>query len=120
MPFSPSTVTGWPSVMSFVASSTLSTQGMPYSRAHELGLVNQVVPLSGLDEAVDAWVSDILRCAPLAVQATKQSALRGLEMPLSEAAATTFEAEIRRRSSLDAEEGPRAFAEKRQPIWRGE
>ena len=89
-------------------------------RASELGLVNQVVPLSGLDEAVDAWVPDILRCAPLAVRATKQSALRGLEMPLSEAAATTFEAEIRRRSSLDAEEGPRAFAEKRQPIWRGE
>ena len=97
----------------------LTGRHMSAARAYELGLVNEVVPLSDLDATVDAWVADILRCAPLAVRATKEAAMRGLDHPLPQAYYTAYESERKRRRSDDALEGPRAFAEKRTPDWKG-
>ncbi len=97
----------------------LTGRHIPAQRAYELGLVNEVVPLAKLDETVDGWVNDILRCAPLSVRSTKEAAMRGLAMPLEEAATARYEWEMRRRSSEDSVEGPRAFAEKRAPNWTG-
>jgi enoyl-CoA hydratase/carnithine racemase len=88
-------------------------------RAYELGLVNEVAPLADLDAAVDAWVEDILRCAPISVRATKEAAMVGLTMALPEAGEARYEWESKRRKSEDAVEGPRAFAEKRAPNWQG-
>ena len=96
----------------------LTGRHMPAARAYELGLVNQVVPLADLDAAVDEWVADVLRCAPLSVRATKEATMRGLDMPLAQAYYTEYEWERRRQRSEDALEGPRAFAEKRPPRWR--
>jgi enoyl-CoA hydratase/carnithine racemase len=90
--------------------------------AHEAlchGLVNQVVPSAALDAAVAGWVADILACAPLSVQATKQCALDGLGRPLADALATAYPLEERRRASRDSVEGPRAFAARRAPVWEG-
>jgi crotonobetainyl-CoA hydratase/dehydration protein DpgD len=97
----------------------LTGRHIPAQRAYELGLVSEVVPLVQLDSAVDQWVADIVRCAPLSVRSTKESALRGLEMPLQEAGRARYEWETRRRQSPDSVEGPRAFAEKRAPNWTG-
>ncbi len=97
----------------------LTGRHMSAQRGYELGVVNQVVPLAELDAAVDEWVNDILRCAPLSVRSTKEASLMGLEMTLQEAANARFEGEVRRRSSTDSIEGPRAFAEKRTPNWTG-
>ncbi|MEX2080781.1 MAG: enoyl-CoA hydratase-related protein [Dehalococcoidia bacterium] len=97
----------------------LTGRHIPAERAYQIGLVNEVVPLPDLDAAVDAWVQDILRCAPLSVRSTKESAMRGLEVSLAEAAVARFDWETRRRQSADAIEGPRAFAEKRAPNWTG-
>lgn len=97
----------------------LTGRHMPAKVAHQYGLVNEVVPLSDLDGAVEAFVEDILRCAPLSVRATKEASMRGLEMSLQEAASTQYEWESARRKSQDAIEGPRAFAEKRAPNWQG-
>ncbi|MEX2081775.1 MAG: enoyl-CoA hydratase-related protein, partial [Dehalococcoidia bacterium] len=88
-------------------------------RAFELGLVNEVVPLSALDDAVEHWVSDILECSPLSVRATKEAALRGLEMTLQDANATLYDNVARLAASQDMIEGPLAFAEKRKPRWAG-
>ncbi|MBA4181339.1 MAG: enoyl-CoA hydratase [Anaerolinea sp.] len=97
----------------------LTGRHIPAQRAYELGLVSEVVPLAQLDAAVDAWVNDILRCAPLSVRATKEAAMMGLNVSLPEAEKGRYEWEMRRRASSDAVEGPRAFAEKRAPNWQG-
>jgi len=92
---------------------------MSAARAYELGLVNDVVPAAGLDACVDGWVADILRCAPLAVRAAKESAAAAADMPLEQAFRTRFRWEEARMHSDDAREGPLAFAEKREPRWTG-
>jgi len=97
----------------------LTGRHIPAQRAYELGLVSEVVPLAQLDAAVDAWVNDILRCAPLSVRATKEAAMMGLNTSLPEAERGRYEWEMRRRTADDSVEGPRAFAEKRAPQWTG-
>ncbi len=97
----------------------LTGRHMSAARAYELGIVNEVVSLSDLDDAVDSWVGDVLRCAPLSVRASKEASMLGLDMSLPKAGSTHFEWESRRRESEDAVEGPRAFAEKRSPNWIG-
>jgi len=52
--------------------------------------------------------ADILRCAPLTVRATKEVAMRGLDLPLPKAYQTTYKTETLRRASADTQEGPRA------------
>ncbi|MEM7100898.1 MAG: enoyl-CoA hydratase-related protein [Pseudomonadota bacterium] len=97
----------------------LTGRHMSAKRAYELGLVNEVVPRAELDHCVAGWVADILRCAPLAVRATKQAAMQGLDTTLDQAFHKEYPAESRRQASEDAIEGPRAFAEKRAPDWQG-
>jgi enoyl-CoA hydratase/carnithine racemase len=96
--------------------------GRPLSaqRAYELGLVTEVVPAADLDAAVAGYVADIIACAPLSITAIRESVALGLGRPLAEAMAAAYPSEIRRAASRDSIEGPRAFAEKRAPVWTGE
>jgi enoyl-CoA hydratase/carnithine racemase len=91
--------------------------------AHEaqgLGLVNQVVPAKDLERTVRAVVDDLLACAPLALEATKQVMLQGLAEPdLAKAIGARYPAAERMLASTDAREGQRAFVEKRPPRWTG-
>ena len=88
--------------------------------AFRIGLINEVVPRAELDAAVERWVDDILACAPLSVRAIKQVARRTAHLTAKEAQAARLPAVVAALRSKDAEEGVRAFVEKRKPIWRGE
>jgi dehydration protein DpgD len=89
-------------------------------QALQWGLVNEVAEAGRLDQCVDAWIRDLLNSAPLSLRAIKEAALQSLDMPLEQAFITEFRWEQRRKHSHDAVEGPRAFVQKRQPVWRGE
>ena len=88
-------------------------------QASEMGLLNAVVPEDALLDKAFEYAARITKNAPLAVQATKRSVLDGLKVDMREA--YKIEARIAQEIFMteDAKEGPRAFAEKRQPNWSG-
>jgi enoyl-CoA hydratase/carnithine racemase len=88
--------------------------------AARVGLINQVVPRAELLARAHALANDLLLCAPLAVEAAKQVMLESCAEPdLQAAMRKTYSAAERMLASEDAKEGPRAFAEKRKPVWKG-
>jgi len=105
----------FPAAMEFL----LTAERFPATRALELGLLNEIVPEADLQEQALAWASRITANAPMAVQATKESVLRGLAVDQREAYKIEGELSGKVFSSNDAKEGPKAFAEKREPRWTG-
>jgi enoyl-CoA hydratase/carnithine racemase len=98
----------------------LTGEHIEAKRAQELGLVNEVVPASELAAAAGALAERILECSPLSVRATKQAALGSLDRPLPESIGVQqYPAVLELFRSEDCREGPRAFAEKRKPQWKG-
>lgn len=97
----------------------LTGKRIPAVDAERYGLVNQVVPASRLDEAVDRWVQEILKCAPLAVKAIKACVKETSDLSIDAAQFRRFPSLIAALQSEDAEEGPKAFREKRKPDWKG-
>jgi enoyl-CoA hydratase/carnithine racemase len=87
--------------------------------AHRYGLVNEVAPLAQLLATAERWAQEILECAPLAVRASKEAALVGLDLPLETALRRSYDNVQAHMASTDRVEGPRAFAEKRPPAWSG-
>jgi enoyl-CoA hydratase/carnithine racemase len=97
----------------------LTGRHMTAQEAHRLGVVNEVVPLADLMATATRWANEILECAPLSVRASKQAALEGLGHPLDAALRLPYSESERMQRSEDRVEGPRAFAEKRKPQWKG-
>lgn len=83
------------------------------------GLVNEVVPLGRLLERAFEIAREIAANAPLAVQATKELALRARD--LDRASGLRLEQAMNRllQETADAREGPAAFAERREPRFEG-
>ncbi|MEY5145684.1 MAG: hypothetical protein RL745_1055 [Actinomycetota bacterium] len=88
-------------------------------RAFSMGLVNEVVPAGSHLAAAQAMAAQIASMAPLSVQAGVRmvrrlaaSGFAGLTNEVAQMWAPVY-------SSEDAQEGPRAFAEKREPKWSG-
>jgi enoyl-CoA hydratase len=106
----------FPAAMEFL----LTAERFPATRALELGLLNEIVEPDALMDKARDWAHRITANAPLAVQATKESVMRGLAADNLKAA-YDIEQELASKVFMteDAKEGPKAFAEKRTPEWKG-
>lgn len=89
--------------------------------AYRIGLVQKVVPRDQLLDKAIQLAERICENAPGAVRTVKEATYRSLEMPLREALAQCglFDVRNRQTSAEDIEEGAKAFAEKRKPVYKG-
>jgi enoyl-CoA hydratase/carnithine racemase len=97
----------------------LMAKRLTAQEALSYGLINKVVPMEDLLSTADEYAQKLCEHGPLALRAIKELAVRSQSLPL--------EAGLRLESSFqsflgtteDAREGPRAFAEKRKPEYKG-
>jgi enoyl-CoA hydratase len=97
----------------------LCREDLPAKRAHELGLINHVVPDGQALAKAKEIAQRIAKNGPLAVKAIVAT-LRATEtLPEEEAFAIEQKHGMAVMGSEDAQEGPRAFFEKREPVFKG-
>jgi enoyl-CoA hydratase/carnithine racemase len=101
----------------------LTAEFVSAQKALSLGLVNEVVAPDQVMTVARDYARRILKCAPLAIQATKQGALRGLqyadvEQAMQAQADKKFDAVETMMASEDIREGLQAFMDKRKPQWK--
>jgi fatty-acyl-CoA synthase len=86
-----------------------------------LGFVTEVAPDGQALDVAKRWAAQILEASPLSVRASKEVVRLTRQMPIEEAqtAQMSFPAMVEMLNSEDAKEGPKAFAEKRTPAWKG-
>jgi len=97
----------------------LTAEPISAQKAYHYGIVNDVVPLADLLPTAMRYAELICKNGPLAVRKVKESALKGLGLPLKEALEQEMMYSGEVFSTEDAMEGIRAFAEKRAPVWKG-
>ena len=97
----------------------LTAQPVTAQRAYDMGFLNKVVPAADLMEEAMTMAQHIADNAPLAVQTFKELAYRGLNMSTQDISALTYQMYDRLLLTEDSKEGPKAFAEKRKPQWKG-
>ncbi|HEY4408659.1 MAG TPA: enoyl-CoA hydratase-related protein [Acidimicrobiia bacterium] len=97
----------------------LTAEPISAQRAYEIGLVNRVVPAGELREVAQAMAVGIAANAPLSVRAGKAMVYASAEVGWTAGLAEGDRLFEPAYLSEDAQEGPRAFREKRKPQWKG-
>jgi enoyl-CoA hydratase len=98
---------------------TLTGEPISAQRAYEIGFVNRVVPHERLMDEAFALAELIAGNGPMSVQAHKEILYRGYLLSRDEGNAVAGHILAKLMTSEDAKEGPRAFVEKRKPVWKG-
>ncbi|GAA4883225.1 crotonase/enoyl-CoA hydratase family protein [Saccharopolyspora cebuensis] len=111
-----------PKTLPYQLAMELALTGDPLSAeaAHEHGLVNSLTEPGEALQGARALAARIAVNGPLAVRATKQIVAGAVSWTDAEAFRWQQEIMAPVMTSADAQEGARAFAEKRAPVWRGE
>ena len=94
-------------------------QPIDAKEALAIGLVNKVVPQGELMDAASEMAERISRNGPLAVRAAKAAIYRSLQLSLEEGLDVELNYAKFCIKTEDGKEGPRAFAEKRRPEFKG-
>jgi enoyl-CoA hydratase/carnithine racemase len=94
---------------------------MDAEEALRYGFINEIVPREQLSSSAMAIAEEFASMPPLGVQASKRLAIMSREMPMESSrwVADLYTALIG-DTTHDAKEGPRAFVEKRKPMYTGE
>lgn len=92
---------------------------MPAEEAHRIGLVNEVVEPGEVMPRAEALARRLARNGPLSLRKIKEAVLRSSGLPLARAYEIENECSAAVMASQDAREGPRAFMEKREPVFTG-
>ncbi|HKA34250.1 MAG TPA: enoyl-CoA hydratase-related protein [Candidatus Binatia bacterium] len=89
------------------------------AEAFRICLVHQVVAREELLTAAERLAETLLKGAPLSLRFIKEAIRKGSELPLEEGLRLEADLSALIATTEDAKEGPRAFAEKREPVWKG-
>jgi enoyl-CoA hydratase/carnithine racemase len=84
-----------------------------------MGLVEYVVPDAELVESSVALAEQMAANAPVAVRSAKAAVHRGADMALADGLKLEQDLAAFLYTTEDAKEGPKAFLEKRPPVWKG-
>ncbi len=87
--------------------------------AYRIGLINKVVPKNELEQATMELAQKLASKSPIAMQMGKQSFYTMSDMEYNKALKYLGEISYIQTSSEDAQEGIRAFLQKRAPQWKG-
>ncbi len=98
----------------------LSGDRISAQQAYDWGLVNRVVPLADLLDTAMSLAVRIARHPPLALRATKEAVLRGLDLSLDQGLRLETLLSSAARSTEDAAEAMRARVEKRSPVFKSQ
>lgn len=111
-----------PRQIPFCLAMEMMLTGEPISstEAMRIGLVNRVVPAQELMPTAQRMATILAANGPLAMRAVKRTVLDALGQPLVAAYELEDQAKALIMATDDAREGPRAFMEKRLPVYRGQ
>ena len=97
----------------------MSGETMSADDALKYGIINEIVAVDTLMEEAEKRASIICKNGPLAVRAIKELAVKSQYMPLEQGLRMEYMMQSLLKTTEDALEGPRAFAEKRQAEFKG-
>jgi enoyl-CoA hydratase/carnithine racemase len=96
----------------------LTGEPVDAATAVQIGLINRVVPVGGERAAAVEWAQQIAKKSAHTVKLGKAAFYRQLEMPLADAYAFASQVMTENLMAEDADEGIRAFIDKRAPLWK--
>jgi len=92
---------------------------VPAQRMYDVGWVNRVVPLDQLMPTAMELAQVLAENAPLSIRCAKEAMYKAMDVGRKEGIEAAKKIYEKVYNSEDAIEGPKAFAEKRKPVWKG-